>query len=97
MKCPATSSGLLTADTAVTARPARLHSVQVLADATNAATVVIYDNASAASGTAICKVIVKATDTYASFLSMEGVVCNNGIYVDVSGTGAAFIVHYNEE
>jgi hypothetical protein len=94
MPCPANSSGLKSADAAICARPCILKSVQVLADNTNAATVILYDSASAASGTVVAKVIVDATATYADFSSADGIVCNNGIYADVSGTGAEYIVHY---
>lgn len=97
MSCPATSSGLLNSDTAVSARPAKIHSVQLLGDGTNAATLVIYDNASAAAGTVLVKIVVDAGLTYELFHSMDGIVCNNGIYADVTGTGAEFIVHFNAE
>lgn len=92
----ATSSGLLTADTVIAARPARLLGLQVLADGTNAATVTIYDNATAGSGKELCKVIVDATLTAQdATLPLMGVCANQGLYADVTGTGAAFIVHYS--
>lgn len=93
---PATSSGLLSADTAVSAAPCRLLGLQVLADGTNAATVIIYDNASAASGTVLVKVIVDATLTSQDArIPLAGIVANKGLYADVTGTGAEFIVHYS--
>lgn len=94
MSCPANSSGLKVADAVICVRPCKLKSIQLLADGTNAATVVLYDNASAASGTVIAKVIVDATSTYEWFTSDAGIVCNNGIYADVTGTGAEYIVHF---
>ena len=95
---PATSSSLLSADAAVYARPCRLMGLQVLADGTNAATVQLHDNASAASGTTVAKVVVDATLTtdYAT-IPPGGVVCNNGIYANVTGTGAEFIVYFIPE
>lgn len=92
----ATSSGVLNADTAVLAIPGRLIAVQVLGDGINQASAVLYDNASAASGLEVAKIILDAglTDTGIQHISDEGVVCNNGIYLDISGTGAECIVYY---
>lgn len=95
MSNPATSSGLKTADTAILAGPGRLLGVQLIADLTNACTVVIYDNATAASGLVLCKLSIPATGAFVdALLPAEGVVVNNGIYADVAGTGAGFIVHF---
>lgn len=91
----ATSSGLQNADAAIAARPARLLGLQVVGDGTNAATVVVYDNASAASGTVLAKVVVDAGLVEAHpALPIGGVCANKGIYVDVTGTGAEYIVYY---
>lgn len=90
----ATSSGLLTADTAVYDKPALITSVIVIGDGTNAATLVVYDNASAASGTALAKIVVDAGLTYEKVVFSTPVVANQGLYADVTGTGAEFIVHY---
>lgn len=94
MSVPSQSSGLKSADTAICARPCILMGVQLLADATNAATVVLYDHATAASGTVIDKVKVIATGVYEESKHSDGVVCQNGIYADVTGTGAEYIVHF---
>jgi hypothetical protein len=95
MSCPANTSGLKSADAAIMARPGKLRGLQVLADGTNAATVVLYDNASAASGTVLAKVVVDATlTTDAASIPEDGIVCANGIYADVTGTGAEYIVYY---
>lgn len=95
---PATSSDLLSADTAVVARRCLLRSLVVLADGTNAATVTIYDNATSAAGKVLAKVIVDAGLTYESFSPSEyGVEASNGLFADVSGTGAAYIVYYGLE
>lgn len=92
---PSTSSGLKSADGIILAMPGRLMGLQVNADGTNQATVVLYDNASAASGTVLAKVIVDATLTSEELVVGEaGVVVNNGIYADVTGTGAEFIVYF---
>lgn len=94
MSCGHTSSGLLTADGAIYAGPAKLHAILAGADNTNAATIIIYDNASAASGTVLAKVIVDATTTNVS-VSELNVVANNGLYLDIAGTGAEVVIHYS--
>lgn len=91
---PALSSGLKSADAAIMAQSGFLCGLQVIADGTNAATVILYDNASAASGTVLAKIVVDAGATYEDYTPLEGIECANGIYADVSGTGAEYIVHY---
>lgn len=91
---PAKSSGSLTSDTAVATRTCVLHSVQLIGDGTNQATVTVYDNASAASGTVLAKIIIDAGLTYDKFTSCYGIEAFNGLFVDVAGTGAEAIIHY---
>lgn len=96
MSIPATSSGRKTADAAIVARPALLKSVILEGDGTNACNVILYDNASAASGTVLAKVLLQASGPQTVlFDSSDGVEASNGIYADVTGTGAAYIVHYS--
>src|SRR4051812_20404840 len=90
-----TSSGLKSADAAILAAPGKLRGVTVLTDGTNAATLIIYDNKSAASGTVLEKLIVAGADRCMKVVFDAGVVANAGIYADVSGTGAEYIVHYD--
>lgn len=92
-----TSSGLQTADGVISNAPGRLHGVSVGADGTNAATVIIYDNASAASGVVLAKVIIDATSTHESVVLPDcGVEANNGLYLDIGGTGAEVVVYYSK-
>lgn len=88
------SSGLKSADTAIMTQPGKLTSLIVCADGTNAATAVLYDNASAASGTVLAKVIVDAGATQEHVSFDYPIDCLQGIYLDISGTGAECIVHY---
>lgn len=92
---PSQSSGLKSADGVICDRPCILHSVQVVADGTNAATAILYDNASAASGTVVAKIITDATLTYDDFTPSNGVQCNKGLYLDLGGTGCEVIVHFS--
>lgn len=88
-----TSSDLLTADTAVCATSGLLYGVTLI-PAAAASTVVIYDNPSAASGKVMAKVqaVANGESVYIGFNSPVG--ANTGIYADVAGASAAFIVHF---
>ena len=90
----ATSSGEKTSSSAILAMPGALRSVSVTADNTNQATVIIYDNASAASGTILARIIVDAGLVYETFIPPTPIVALNGLYASISGTGAACVVHY---
>lgn len=96
-----TSSGLLAASQAVmggNSSPCsgRLLSIHLIADGTNAATVTIYDNPSAASGLVLAKLSIPAGETYVdAHLPGDGMVANQGLYASLSGTGAACIVGYS--
>lgn len=91
----AKSSGLLAAGTTVVVdRKSYLNSVTVVSDGTNAATVVVYDNSSAASGTALAKASTSTSGTV--HLNFESHVrADNGLTVEVSGTGAGAVITYD--
>lgn len=93
---PATPSGRKTADAAIFAGPARLVGAWLEGDGTNAATVILYDNASAASGTVLWKGLLPANGIMYidANLPLGGIVANSGIYADVTGTGAAYEVYF---
>lgn len=95
------SSGRKTADAAIKASAARLGGVILLGDGTNAATVVLYDNATAATGTALAELVLAANATAPTgqrtavlMFPVDGVAASNGIFADVTGTGAAYYVYY---
>lgn len=87
-----TSSGLKTTSGVVYANTATLHSVVLFAAAATA-TAIVYDNASAGSGTVLAKLSAVA-GTSATFQLEQGVVCNNGIYVALTGTGGEAVLHF---
>jgi hypothetical protein len=89
----ATSSGIKTADGAIVARPCLYLGMTVLAGA-DIATGLLYDNATAASGKAIDKVRSAATLSQ-HVHTTNGIECNNGLYLDISGTDAEVIVYYS--
>lgn len=86
------TSGEKTADAAISAGPCILKSITVITDGSNNAKVILYDNASAASGTVLDEITVVA-NTHNKQHSFSS-ICVNGIYADVSGTGASYIVEY---
>ena len=88
-----TSSGEKTSSTSILSGPGAVHTILVTADGTNAATVVVYDNTDA-SGTILARVVVDAGATFENCHLTTPVVANTGIYLSVSGTGAAAVVHY---
>jgi len=65
-------------------------------DGTNACDVILYDNATAASGPVLWKGLIQASGPkhLSAFLPPGGIVFNNGVYADVSGTGAAYCVYF---
>ena len=91
------SSGLLDADTAVLANKGKVCGITLI-QAEAACYVIVYDNASAASGTVLAKVAMNTNAASTSVMFSIPIVASNGIYVDVDGAGANFIVHYvNQE
>lgn len=93
MSNPWNTSGNLTQDTVVTTTNAKLHSIMLIADGTNAASAIIYDSTTT-SGTVVARIAIPATGTYAAHIMDCGVICNNGLSVDLTGTGAACVVHW---
>lgn len=90
----ATSSGTKVADGIIIGRPSRLLSIMLETDGTNVATCILYDNASAASGTILASISCLGADRSATWSLDCGVEASNGIYLDIGGTGAKVVVHY---
>jgi len=88
------SSGLQTADAAIQVGRNRINAITLLGDGTNAASLIVYDNASAASGTVLAKVTQLATARLTHIIVENPVICDNGIYADVTGTGAEYIIYF---
>lgn len=87
------SSDLKTENTAICATKAILGHVIIGTDGTNAATIIVYDSPSAASGKVLFKQIVPGAD-YAGGAINLNIVADTGIYLAISGTGAEATVHY---
>lgn len=88
------SSGLNTTDAAIAAGRNRINAITLITDGTNAASVVVYDNASAATGTVLGKVTAAGAQNTMHVIFENPVVAEDGIYADVTGTGAGYIVYF---
>lgn len=88
------SSGLKSADAVIATGRNRINAVTLITDGTNAGNVVVYDNASAASGLVVAKVSGSGAQNTVHVIFENPVICEDGIYADVTGTGANYIVYY---
>lgn len=88
------SSGLKTADAVIATGRNRINAVTLITDGTNAANVIVYDNASAASGVVLAKVSASGAQNTMHVIFENPVVAEDGVYADVTGTGAGYIVYY---
>lgn len=90
------SSGSLTTSTLVFQGRSRLVAVSVSADGTNPATIIVYDNTSAAADTAhpiLFQTVVPAGVRNQTEIFPLPVSAKTGLYVSVAGTGASVIVY----
>lgn len=91
----ATSSYEQTSDTAICAAAAYMTAVEVITDGTNDAKLILYDDPDdTSSGLVLLEITVVAGDHYGGRVWINPVSCANGIYADVNGTGASYIVEY---
>lgn len=89
-------------DAAITTTSGIFHGIIVATDGTNACTVSIYDNATAASGTELIPTTVitsSATDRVQAISISPAVRYYNGIYVDITlGAGAVgYMVYFKSD
>jgi allantoicase len=74
----------LTADGAIFAGRTRLKGLTV-AVSTAGAALIVYDNASAASGTKVVEISTAAVGVYNVLIPGEGILAVNGLYLDING------------
>ena len=86
------SLGESTADGILHNGNTRVVAVQVITDGTNPADVILYDNTSAA-GTKVFEGGCAGADRSQLYDFSMPVKCKNGIYLDITGTGASCIVY----
>tara|TARA_Y100000004_G_scaffold192816_1_gene254038 strand:- start:1193 stop:1495 length:303 start_codon:yes stop_codon:yes gene_type:complete len=94
------SSGVKTASAVINAGRCKLISIHAQYTGSAATTVKVFDNASAASGTELARIILGGVDPAAPHsieFDMHGVLALNGLYLDISsggGAGAAVSVEF---
>lgn len=81
-----TAYALSGSDQALVTKAGRYKGLTVRETAAAAASVVLYDNASAASGTIIATVALAASESVNIDIEGDGILFANGVYVDVTGT-----------
>lgn len=81
------SAKYLTADGALSANRTRLRGLTVTVTTAGAA-LIVYDNASAASGTALLTLSTGTTGTYSVNIPGEGILALNGLFLDINGAAA---------
>ena len=95
---PCKSSGLQSADASIMTVSGSYNRCLCgveLVPASADATLILYDHASAASGNELAKILAYTSDIPGGWPPGRGCIeVNNGIYADVTGTGAAYIVWY---
>ena len=84
----------LTADGVITNQPALWYGILIETDGTNNVTLVLYNSKSGATNEVIGKMIVAGSNYYGGVAYPFGIICSEGIFADVTGTGAAFWVYY---
>jgi hypothetical protein len=91
------SSGEKTSSSAIYAGSAWITGVEVITDGTNDAKLILYDNATAATGKVILEMTVIGSANFGGREPGFPPHCYNGIYGAITGTGASFIVEYIEK
>jgi len=76
----------------VTART-RLKGMYVVVGTAGTLPVIVYDNASAASGTAIFKIGTTAAGAHTVVIPGEGILALNGLYVDTGDADSVTIIY----
>lgn len=92
---PTQSSGLKSADAVINARPCYITAVTLIPAAADCS-VILYDDAAGANGTVLAKVslftaLAQGSQTVTFNQPIQAL---KGIYADVSGSGANYIVHF---
>jgi hypothetical protein len=86
------SSGLLSASGIISANPGGLTGISCFTNGAAAATLTIYDNASAASGTVLAQIAVPGANLGVCQVFPTNIKASSGIYASISGSGASYIV-----
>ena len=88
------SSDEQTADGIIANRTAILCGVMIISDGTNDPTVILYDNTAASGAKLFERSVDVSVEGFGSYIELPCVKADNGIYLDITGTGASCIVYY---
>jgi predicted ribonuclease toxin of YeeF-YezG toxin-antitoxin module len=88
------SSGLKTGDALIATGIKNLCGVLIISDGNNDASIVVYDSASGATGTVLFKGTVAKAANFGGATFGNVVRTTKGIYADMTGTGASYIIYY---
>ena len=86
------SSGVLTASGVVFSGKCKLISIHACEVDGSAATVKVWDNASAASGKELARIVLAANQTIE--FDMHGVICSNGIFFEEDAGQVAVSIEF---
>lgn len=91
-----TSSGLKTSSAAISTGIGAMGGVILYTDGTNDETIVVYDNASASSGTVLFKGTCIGSNYSCAFAPAWPVAFTSGIYAYLTGSGTpTYIIYYD--
>lgn len=89
----AITSGEQTSDQLILTGPGAITAIKVVTDGTNDATLILYDNTSAA-GTVVDETKVNGANHYGGRNIIFPIKVNTGIYANIEGTDASYFVEY---
>jgi hypothetical protein len=81
-----------TADAAMVPYRTRIKAV-FFAVTSPGADVIFYDNAAAASGTAVLTLPADVAGQHSVYIPGEGVLCENGVYLDINGASGVTVFY----
>ncbi len=87
------SSGMLSADALIYTGKALIVGIKVLTDGTNDANLKVYDGTSGA-GTQVDEWDVTGSENYGGCMFPAPLGMTTGVYCDITGTGARYVVFY---
>jgi len=87
-------TGAITASGTVTSDEVEFCGILVRTDGTNAATVILYDHSTGATGHKLVDLTVNGSDNYGGFAPPFTIPLPKGAYISITGTGAWAIVYF---
>lgn len=87
------SSGLVATSQMICKVPCLVTDISIYGDGTNAATVILYDSISGATGTVLYKVALPSGAVAGGTFIPIPVKAALGVYMSISGTGASAIIY----